>query len=231
MMGFKGRDFLAGLFALAFLFLSVSCSKSDYDMAESMDSYSGKYNAVVTVKTSSDGNVFFQLDEETSLEPVGWKNPFNGEVRALLNFTEIPGSEDSHALKVSVNQIEKISTFNAVSSASPAKAFMEENSPVIVYDDWLTSCEDGYLTLHMAAQCGTGTPDSVFSLHVDPSSPDTFYLIREKEDDGEKSWTEFIVAFRIRDFIPASEDGQVVVNLHNYSYYGLSTIPFVCVIR
>ncbi|MCQ2119376.1 MAG: NigD-like protein [Bacteroidales bacterium] len=197
-------------------------------MYETLDSYSGKYNAIVTVKSGSDGISYFQLGDDTTLEPVGWTNPYSEEVRALLNYTELSGQSGSFTSKVRVNQMEQITTRKPLKVQSPVKRFEKDNSPVIVYADWLTSCEDGYLTLHLAARCTKETTESGFSLEVDPSEPSDFYLRHERDDDGDLVWKEFIVAFLIRDYLRVESGGTSPVVLHSYSYDGLVTLPFEC---
>lgn len=228
MMGGLMRSLSCCIVFLTLVAIFGSCSKNDDLMCDAMDSYSGKYNAVVTVKSGPGGISYFQFGEETTLEPVGWTNPYNGEIRALLNYTEIPGQSESFNTKVHVNQLEPITTRVPLKVKSPVKRFEKDNSPVIVYTDWLTSCEDGYLTLHMAALCTKGTDESGFSLEVDPSEPSDFYLRHERDEDGDPVWREFLVAFRIEDYLRSEDDGTSSVVLHSYSYDGLVTIPFEC---
>lgn len=229
MMGKVWRLLMSCIVFLSVGLASVSCSKDEYLDYEEMDSYSGKYNAVVTVKSDESGKVFFQLDDETTLEPVGWKNPYGGEVRALLNYTELPDDSDSTSRKIRVNESEPILTLDPTESKSPSRKFKKDNSPVIVYADWLTSCEDGYLTIHIAALSSKESSEERFILDVDPSVPSDFYLRHNREDDdGELAWKEYMIAFRIYDFLKPGADGFCQVRLHNYSYEGLLTFSFEC---
>lgn len=203
-----------------------SCMDKDAIDANVMDSFSGKYNAVVTVRKDVSGTTYLQLDDVTTLEPVDWVNPFKDETRALMAVSIIPGQSSAFTHRAAVNLVEPIATFLPKVVSSPSKSFREENSPVLVYDDWMTSLEDGYLTLHLAALCEDSSTESMFSLHQDKSDPASVYLMRERGGEGEKLWKDFIVSFKVRDFLPKPQGEGVGLNLHNYSYYGFITIPF-----
>lgn len=220
------RFLLSCILASAVIPSMQSCMDKDAIDANVMDSFSGKYNAVVTVRKDVSGTTYLQLDDVTTLEPSGWANPFKDETRALMDVAILPGQSQTCTHMVEVRRVEAIDTYLPKVVSSPLKAFKEDNSPVLVYDDWLTSLEDGYLTLHLAALCEAGRTDSMFSLYQDQSDPSSMYLMRERDGEGEKKWKDFLVSFKVRDFLPESQDGGVGLNLHNYSYYGFITIPF-----
>lgn len=203
-----------------------SCMEKDAADVNLMDSYSERYNAVVTVREDAAGTTYLQLDDLTTLEPVGWANPFKDETRALMDVLIVPGQSLTCTHRAKVNLVEPITTFFPKVVSSPSKAFREENSPVLVYNDWMTTFEDGYLTLHLAALCADGRTESMFSLCQDQSDPSSMYLMCERDGEGEKAWRDFLVSFKVRDLIPESQDGRVGLKLHNYSYYGFITIPF-----
>lgn len=96
--------------------MATSCLKdSDYE------NYSFYPNAVVTVKTSDAGAVYFQLDDETTLVPENIKKPiYDKEVRAFMNFSDkgpwTGANEESLEFDrlVYVNMLDSIRTKDAV---------------------------------------------------------------------------------------------------------------------
>ncbi|MGN0201704.1 MAG: hypothetical protein ACI399_02210 [Candidatus Cryptobacteroides sp.] len=213
---------------LAVLLMLSSCSKADDIQMESAVS---RYNMLVTVRTSDDGSAYFCLDDETTLEPVGWTNIFGKETRAILYGVLLDEPSETCTRKVMVREITEVPSFNTVSVVNPREVFFSANSPVIVYDDWLTCCEDGYLTLHLSAQCTSATSEESFSLLGDPDNPGCFYLMRDKDGSGTKIWRDFIVAFCLEGHLTGLEPPQAEIFVNNYSYYGFVRIPFTCLVR
>jgi hypothetical protein len=203
-----------------------SCSLGDDDlMASYAGTYTGKYNAIVTVKQNEEGKPFFQLDESITLEPVGWENPFKTETRAFLNYTELPDAGTICPKTVRVDEIEEILTLKAVTRKTPVNDFGKQNDPLVITNDWMTCFEDGFITVHIAAPFEAEPETLDYSLEVDPSNPLEFYFKHYRNGESGKTWKEFIVAFDVREFLPeAGED--YVANLHVYSYYGFLSIPF-----
>lgn len=213
---------------LAFLPLLHSCSMENDFMP---DSAAAQYNMLVTVRTSDDGRVYFCLDDRTTLEPVGWTNVFGKETRALLYGVLLEEASETCTRKVMVRDIAEVPTFGTLSVENPSKVFGSVNSPVIVYDDWITCCEDGYLTLHLSCQCTDATSEESFSLLGDPDDPGSFYLMREKDGSAVKTWRDFVVAFCLEGHLSGLEGPQAEITVNNYSYYGFVPITFTCAVK
>lgn len=219
-------DCLKIVSAFVALGLFFSCSDNDMFQADTEGIYSGKYNAIVTVKTDSEGRSFFQLDESTTIEPVSWENSYRTEVRALLNFSKLSEPSTFCTMKARVKEIESVLTLPAERITYRETDFKSANDPVIVYPDWLTNCEDGYITLHLAIQGDAAMVDHKFSLGIDQGKPTELYLKHEKGSDTGTQWKECMVAFRVRDLIPDAGDEKVTLNLHFLSYDGGVTMSF-----
>ncbi len=208
-------------------------------------------NAIVTVRKTSAGRNYFQLDEATTLEPVGWDNPFKSEVRALVAFSDLGEKTDFCTRAVSVERIDSIVTRDAAyidvddgfSGASPYPVFpvsvgyssstemLEASSPVDLVTnegipDWMTFSEDGYLMIHFATFWGDVTQHSV-NLYASRRHPDHLYLVHKDNGDFQSAWKESLVAFRICQLYMSRKDsyndpGSVV--LHWMSFSGEKTI-------
>ena len=98
--------------ALSSLYL-YSCDNDDTD-------YSVRYpNALVTIKTnSSTGQVYFQLDDSTTILPVNIDKSLYGkkELRALTNFKVQEGQSGHYSKSAYVNWVDTILTKNMAQS-------------------------------------------------------------------------------------------------------------------
>lgn len=208
-------------------FVMSACARYETDMVPNMEREDVvDPNGIVTVKRTDAGATYFQLGVSTTLEPVGWKSQFSKEVRALINYSELSEASEAFTKKVRVNWIEGIRTTDATAAGNPSL-----QDPVVLYTDWQTVCEDGYMTIHFAVQGNRKSIDKhAFSLRVDRNKPTEMYFLHDKNGDKGTDWIEMILAFRISPFLPEAEDGrsQVKINFHWMSYdKGESSIPFL----
>lgn len=221
-------NFVLSVLAAIALLVFHSCAAGDYETYS--DFGAPGPNAVVTVKTSASGATYFQLDEETTLEPVEWRSPYKSETRALLNYSELTSESADFTKQVKVNWIDSVLTKNAVAMSVSELSSEEGNDPVEVVDDWLTVCEDGYMTIHFVSKRGEDRITHKVSLGVNPDNPYVFYLRYDKNGDLGTYWKEEFAAFRIGDFVPAS-DQPVKITLHWRSYSGQGTLGMKCIVR
>lgn len=204
------------LAALTLAALLSSCSKGDKGYLFPSP------NALVTIKTAESGETYFQLDEKTTLEPVNWTNPYKREVRALLCYSEESGDGGLFSKKVKVAWIDSVRTKDAVVYD---EEFKKGNSVALsIYPDWITCCEDGYLTIHFAAWFGQDYAQNrvvhYIDLAVDPETNDLYLRHDDKGDNaGSKFPGECVVAFRLDKLMKDVKDGQELT-LHWKNYDG-----------
>jgi hypothetical protein len=214
---------------LATLILSVSCAKYSADIEPGgSNRVVPLWNAMVTVKSLESGTIYFQLDETTTLQPVSWENIFGKEVRALVNYTELPQDSEMFTKAVTVNRIDSVRTKKAQSLFFSSNAFPGEGDPLEIVDDWLTVCEDGYMNVHFAAQGSAGKASYELSLGIHPDNPYDMYLWLDKRGDSGTTWYNDIVAFDVSDLIPCEEGEVVSLTLHWKSNDGTKTLKFKC---
>ena len=193
-----------------------SCSKLDdgYD-------YPGAPNALVTVKTNG-ADTYFQLDEKTTLEPKGWNNPYKREVRALLRYEEDQEASRLYSKTVKVVWIDSLRTKPAVPYDEEFKNTKDDGG-VYIYDDWVTCCEDGYLTLHFATWYGQdyalNKKVHYLNLAIDPETRDLYLKHDNNGDNGYGAPADGFIAFRIDSLLPDAKDGDVLT-LHWKDYDG-----------
>lgn len=198
----------------------TSCSKMDDTYP-----YYPNPNALVTIKTTDSGTTYFQVDEKTTFEPVNWKNPYKREVRALLQYSEEPGDGGVFSKKVKVAWIDSVRTKNAVVYD---EEFKKGNSVgLYIYEkDWLTCCEDGYLTIHFAAWFGSDYTNErhvhYIDLAIDPETHDLYLKHDDNGDAGAMQPADGVIAFKIDDLLKDVKDGQELT-LHWKDYDGDKT--------
>lgn len=200
----------------AFAMSLASCSKMD----DGTYVYPGP-NALVTIKTTDSGVTYFQLDEKTTLEPKGWVNPYKREVRALLRYSEDQEASSMFTKKVKVEWLDSVRTKNAV--VYDEEYGKKNNVTIALYNDWITCCEDGYLTLHFAIWVGQG--DRIvhtIDLAVDHETHDLYLRHDNNGDDGYGAPAEGVIAFKIDDLLKDVKDGQELT-LHWKDYDGDKT--------
>lgn len=194
-----------------------SCSKLD-----GSDNYIYAPNAIVTVKTTSEGATYFQLDEKTTLEPAGWTNPYKREVRALLRYAEESEPSALFSKKVRVDRIDTIRTKNAVPYDDEFRKGADDGRWDL-YGDWLTVCEDGYLSLHFVADWGQDRKlVHYINLGIDAEKHDLYLRHDRNGDDGYGVPAEGFIAFRIDELLPDVKDGDELT-LHWTGYDGERT--------
>ncbi len=165
--------------------------------------------AIVTVKTLESGETYFQVDEKTTLLPVDWKNPYKGETRALINYDELSEVNNGPFTKsVTVNWIDSVLTKKAVLYTEEFKKSVDD--PIELIGDWLTVCEDGYLTLHFATWWGADNKKPHYiNLGIDPETGD-LYLRHDRNGDEDSSNRPMdgIVSFKIDEILTEAKDGD-----------------------
>lgn len=218
------QNFITSIIMAASALTLFSCSfESDRDYA---DANNGKANALVTVKTLETGETYFQVDDSTTFEPVGWTNTFKEEKRALCNLTVLEEKSEKFDKKVSVNWINEILTKKALTTEeAESDNVLGREDPVEIINDFWTVCEDGYLTLHFATHWGNSSISHRVNLVKTEDEADTFRFYHDKNGDfGGTTWSQGIVAFKIADLLPESPDGKKTFKLVWQSFNGEKSI-------
>ncbi len=112
-------------------------------------------NALVTVKTATDGSCYLQLDNNNTILPTNVsKNPFGKQVRALTCLKDLKsmvGVYNNSAEVVWMDSVLTKSVVPAKSTTPPVWGYGYGADAVDVYDSWVTVLEDNYLTIRFRA--------------------------------------------------------------------------------
>ena len=261
----KGVRSVIGLVSVAVIpFFFQSCDGGDFDdlwdksyetaSVSNIQESIGWANAIVTVKSSQSGRFYFQLDDDTTLEPSDWKNPFHKEVRALLSYADLKIASDLCSKTVRVERIDSLITKDAnyidiedglKTPASNEQVYLVDagykttsdllsfSDPVEIVSsegvpDWLSYSEDGYLTIHFATYWGGVTSHSV-NLYASKAHPDHLYFVHKNNGDLQTTWSEGLLAFKLFHMYIGRKDDLSSprdITLHWLSFDGEKTAVF-----
>ncbi len=200
-----------------------SCSKGYLDQNSPRGFAFFWPDAIVTIKTLPSGESFFQLDDSTTLEPVGWKNPYlnKKEIRALVNFSLLDERSQQYSHRVRVMRVDTVRTKPAM-LMHVADLPYKDVEPVDIITDWLTVCEDGYVTLHFSAKWGEDADrlhPHLVNLLINPDNPRELEFVHSVNGDRNGTvWRDGIVSFKISDLMPAIKEDEVILPLKWLSY-------------
>lgn len=203
-----------------------SCSNDD-----DFDNLVNYPNALVTIKTnSSTGQVYFQLDDPTTIFPTNLKtSPYgNKELRALVNFRLQEGQSGHYSKSAYVNWVDTILTKKMVQSLGQKDDDVYGKDPVEIVKDWTTIVEDGYLTLRFRTYFGNGVKHSINL--VKGEKPYEVVLHHNAFGDTRGIVRDGLVAFRLSD-LPDTEGKKVDLTLKWQSFTGMKSVKFKYISR
>ena len=152
-----------------------------------------EFRAIVTVKQDASGTIYFQLDDNTVLFPYNYNMPFNGMERIICGLAVANGANECHVQWMD---------FLEKGDISYTQDAIDDGLDII--DDWMTSVEDGFLTIHYNAWWGNGTNPHL--LLVKPSA-NTYELtiVHQMNGDEPLEKADALVYFDINDILPDTE--------------------------
>ena len=183
-------------------------------------------NALVTIKTnSSTGQVYFQLNDETTILPTNMKTSPYGkkELRALTNIKVQDGKTEGYSKSAYVNRLDTILTKNMAPTLGKQNETVYGKDPVEIVKDWTTVVEDGYLTLRFRTYFGNGKTHVVNLVKGD--NPYEVVLHHNASGDTKGLIRDGLVAFRLSD-LPDTQGKTVDLTLKWQSFSGVKTVKF-----
>ena len=198
---------LLTLYAASLCLLLGACSKAADsavgDMPSSGDADQPDFTAIVTVKQEPGGSPFFQLDPETCLFPTNYQEPFTGERRLICGLSVWP--KDNRCWIHWMDFLQE----GAV-QAAPAG----EGDGADVLEDWMTSVEDGYLTVHYETYWGDGSVPHTLLLVTgeNPEDPYQVRLVHLRNGDAAQSPADALIYFNL-ETLPSTGGGYLPLTL------------------
>ena len=200
------------------LLLLAGCSKGEsYDIMAPGENYSysdpqkGMSNdlAIGTVR-SRDGVRFIRLDEKSCsqvMNPSGIADIKDG-TRVFLQYRYVVAASIADFCTDAI-LVEWASPLDMGEIRYEMHAIAGD--PVDILMDWITSLEDGFLTLHYTIQA-SGNVKHDFSLY--PSvEPNTYRLVHDAHRDIRGTQTDGIICFDVSGLLPDTEGKTVELHL------------------
>ena len=206
----------AGLAVL--LLLVVGCAKGESMRWDEVDpdkyASSGEDLAIGTLR-SREGIRYIRLDEKTCslvMNPETVVDIKDG-TRVFLEFRYVV-SESVPSFCTDAILVEWASPIDGGAVVSqlfdPSSKTIADN-PVGIILDWMTSLEDGFLTLHYSIPV-SGNAQHTFSLYP-TESPYAFRLVHDAHGDTKGSLSDGIVCFEVSALLPQTEGKTVELSL------------------
>lgn len=216
----------------------TACNDDDEDWLISPgDPAYGFANALVTAKTADDGTFFLQLTDAVSLLPINiTKSPYEKEVRALVNYSEI-SKEDllkyspDGDLKGCTSAV-RLNWIDSILTKMPVPDLLEKNDEtygndyVEIVNDWVTIAEDGYLTLRFRTRwSGNKTHRVNLITGINPENPYEVEFRHDASGDVNGMWGDALVAFNLNE-LPDTKGETVKLKLRWKAYSGNKSVEF-----
>ena len=209
--------------ALAALAVVVGCAKADYMGDERSynnpgNSISSSEDLAIGTLRSQDGVRYIRLDEKTCsqvMNPESVSDIKDG-TRVFLEFRYVvSGSVASFCTDAILVEWASPIDQGDLSLLNFEESFSAENvksgkytDPMDIVTDWMTSLEDGFLTLHYLIPT-SGEKKHSFAMYRSMSDRNLFYLIHNADGDTKGSLTDGIVCFDVSPMLPETEGKTV----------------------
>ena len=216
--GFKARMIrkLAYLIGLLLLLVPLSCSKDSSMPWGSFDSSSyqgpmngkGTWQAVATLR-SRDGIRYLVLDEASIgliVNPESVQDIPDG-TRVYTQYQPVSATLPDFCTEAVRLEWAASVDVGDISFLTDAP----EGDPVDIVTDWMTSLEDGFLTLHYKIRA-SGKVAHSFELR--PDAEGHFRLLHDAHGDTGGEVTEGLVCFPVAGLLPDTQGETVTLSLH-----------------
>jgi len=177
----------------------------------------GEYDAIVTVKKSAKGAVYFQLDSNVRVFPLPgyYKEAFTGIKRLACHLVvyDIVEVEDFLDAKVTwYENLEKgeVDETELQNGQQDCGLDALQDCGLDVLEDWLTSLEDGFLTLHYSAWWGNGTRPHRITL-ARGDHPFELFIKHYNNGDEALYQADALIYFDLNDILPQTTGNELTL--------------------
>ncbi len=203
------------------------------------DDYSlQSYNALVTVKHTESGILYFQVDDKTTVKPYGVSETAFGkeQFRALIGYTERNEKPEVNPDGVQIDKSVNVHRFSKVLTKSIAESRGEKDdelygtAPVEILNSWATLIEDGYITLVFCGYWGDLHATHKINLVSGVDSEDPYLLELRHDANGDTLKYGMVRYNSIAAFdlstLPDTEGKTVKLKVRFTSFTGEKTVSF-----
>ena len=185
----------------------------DYYMGDMENAeYAGEHMAIVTVKKSATDTVYFQLTDDITVYPSNYQDSYTKTERLFCDAVVWKERTGSYDYTCYVEWAEPVEEDDVTPGSEPQWEGVKDVLDVI--DDWMTSVEDGYLTVHYNTWWGSAGVQHSFQLltGTDPSNPYSLVLLQDAHGDLMEEKSDGLVCFDINS-LPDTEGEYIPLSL------------------
>lgn len=211
--------------AILYLFLSGcllagSCSKMSSSMpdgdrygpsadAEGMEQE--EYDAIVTVKQAENQSVYFQVDDVSRLYPLNYEQPYTGPKRLACSLIEYKNRTVDNNRNYHLGLVKWFEEVvpGRVEAAGEDGATYQPDDGIDVLDDWMTSLEDAFLTIHYSTFWGDGSV--AYRLVLVKTGPADFRLLLYRNGDEKLEEGDALVCFDLNEYLPQTDGMDITL--------------------
>ena len=207
--------------ALAAVLTAVGCAKYMGDVQlDPFDSSKftledSEQSLAIGTLGSKDGDRYVKLSESTCskvMNPDAVEDIKDG-TRVFLEFRYVVASlwSSSYTDAILVEWASPIDVGSVAAKTFDYATKSGADNPVGIIQDWMTSLEDGFVTLHYSIP-SSGHAQHTFSLYP-TESPYAFRLVHDAHGDTKGSLTDGIVCFEVSALLPETGGEKVELSL------------------
>lgn len=198
---------LFGILALITCVLS-SCTKSLGSWEEGHMNNPGDYSFpgetrdvfIVSVRQDDVSRIYFMVGDSCRVYPENYTEPYTGPCRIIGQVSYWH------------NDVCSLLWMDFLEKGSVQKSYSQEGDGVDVLSDWMTSVEDGFLTLHYSTFWGDGGVAHTFTLVTgeNPENPYEVRLVHENNGDPPLTEGDALIYFDLTSLPPTGDAGQTL---------------------
>ena len=170
---------LSLILLLPAVLLTASCTAGmDLETSDTVYGPDGSCISPKRVKKALSDTVYFQLNDSVTVYPVNYQGKYSAMERVICEARVKNAATGSYPYTCYVNWLEALDTGIVTSDKS-----IKGDDGIDIIEDWMTSVEDGYLTLHYTCWWGTAPVQHSFIL-VKGTNPSDPYEVELRHNAG-----------------------------------------------
>ena len=167
-----------------------------------------EYDAIVTVKETEEHDIYFQVDSLTRVYPINYEEPYDGPKRLacrLIEFLYDPVEGNKYFHLGYVEWFEEL----AKGTVETEEEGFRADDGIDLLEDWMTSLEDAFLTLHYSTSWGDGS--IVHSLFLEQTGDAEFRLLHYRNGDQGLREADSLIYFDLNDCLPKTDGMDITL--------------------
>lgn len=213
--------------SLLMMFMAIGLGATLTSCSDDKDAHD-EYLAIATVIPGT-GNTgcTLKVDKNTILRPVNITlAPDAKESRAFIRYYKTDNQAGGNATDVQLTWMDKMLTKDLAENKGEDNKNTYGDDGVVIYDDWCTVAEDGYLTLHFGTYFGsTGISHSINLVNVSSAEhPYKYRLYHNANGDAKGYKSDGYVSFKIFDRADCDKDATIELEWNDFGQ--VKTVKF-----